>query len=411
MREYTEIQKQIVMLTSDILPLHLNGEEVKKLRRYTTPNGKLITPRGLQMLKIEPNLKKKLTDILGTKMQFGLKLVELGREGIEIIFNDEIEFNTELKKYCGDLPYIFTVGNPAIISNGKYCVDLNEAFDCENAILVAHRPFNQYLSQKQIAARVRAGKLIIVSKYYHIKVPAAKRKRVFISGSQSFSELSPTIVTSIQRIVKQGFMIVLGDANQGADIMVANYLRKIHYPYVTIYTLASKPNFPVAEKWVVKQVVEAGEYKAQEKHMQKDREMAQAANWGLAIFNAIDVNRYGNLQVSAGTLRNVIQLLLLKKPVKFFYTYGQELRVANLRKIAELEQVLMSFATENLSEAEEAMIYSARGVKKDQPACRAKYQRILKKYKELLKKEKMALAKDSQVAEEPGEFDLFANGF
>ena len=145
--------------------------------------------------------------------------------------------------------------------------------------------------------------------------------------------------------------------------------------------------------------------------MQKDREMAQAANWGLAIFNAIDVNRYGNLQVSAGTLRNVIQLLLLKKPVKFFYTYGQELRVANLRKIAELEQVLMSFATENLSEAEEAMIYSARGVKKDQPACRAKYQRLLKKYKELLKKEKMALAKDSQVAEEPGEFDLFANGF
>ena len=57
------------------------------------------------------------------------------------------------------------------------------------------------------------------------------------------------------------------------------------------------------------------------------------------------------------------------------------------------------------------MIYSARGVKKDQPACRAKYQRLLKKYKELLKKEKMALAKDSQVAEEPGEFDLFANGF
>lgn len=80
---------------------------------------------------------------------------------------------------------------------------------------------------------------------------------------------------------------------------------------------------------------------AQERHMQKDRQMGEVADWGLAIFDPISLNRYGNLQVSAGTLRNTIQLLLRHKPVKFFYIFEQQLRVANLKRLSDLEEVLV----------------------------------------------------------------------
>ena len=34
----------------------------------------------------------------------------------------------------------------------------------------------------------------------------------------------------------------------------------------------------------------------------KDRVMGERADWGLAYFNPIEVNRFGNLQVSSGTI-------------------------------------------------------------------------------------------------------------
>lgn len=217
-------------------------------------------------------------------------------------------------------------------------------------------------------------------------------KQVFLSGSRSFVALTDEVYESLQKIIQQGLGIVLGDASQGVDAVVAQFLRQMQYPYVAVYTLSARAGFKLDKQWQVRRIkVAQGNFTAQERHMQKDRQMGEVADWGLAIFDPISLNRYGNLQVSAGTLRNTIQLLLRHKPVKFFYIFEQQRRVANLKRLSDLEEVLARFAQENLSAEEASMIYEAKSVSHTQPANQIKAKRLMKKYQELLQKEQKIL--------------------
>lgn len=185
---------------------------------------------------------------------------------------------------------------------------------------------------------------------------------------------------------------MLGDASQGVDAVVAQFLRQMQYPYVTVYTLSARAGFKLDKRWQVQRIkVALGNFTAQERHMQKDRQMGEVADWGLAIFDPMSLNRYGNLQVSAGTLRNTIQLLLRHKPVKFFYIFEQQLSVTNLKQLSDLEEVLTRFAQEHLSEEEVSMIYQAKSVSHTQPANQIKAEHLMKKYQELLRKERKIL--------------------
>lgn len=200
-------------------------------------------------------------------------------------------------------------------------------------------------------------------------IPKQSEKQVFLSGSRSFVVLTDEVYESLQKIMQQGLGIVLGDASQGVDTVVAQFLRQMQYPYVTVDTLSARAGFKLDKRWQVQRVkVAQGNFTAQERHTQKDRQMGEVADWGLAIFDPISLNRYGNLQVSAGTLRNTIQLLLRHNPVKFFYTFEQQLRVANLKQLSDLEEVLARFSQENLSAEEASMIYEAKSVSHTQPA-------------------------------------------
>ncbi len=155
-------------------------------------------------------------------------------------------------------------------------------------------------------------------------IPKQSEKQVFLSGSRSFVALTDEVYESLQKIMQQGLGIVLGDASQGIDAVVAQFLRQMQYPYVTVYTLSARAGFKPDKRWQVQRIKAAqGNFTDQERHMQKDRQMGDVADWGLAIFDPISLNRYGNLQVSAGTLRNTIQLLLRHKTVKFFYIFEQ----------------------------------------------------------------------------------------
>ena len=91
----------------------------------------------------------------------------------------------------------------------------------------------------------------------------------------------------------------------------------------------------VENEWKTKTIFTDSSLKPQEQQMVKDRAMADDADWGLAIFKPITKNRYGAIQVSSGTLRNTIQLLLDKKAVKFFYVFDNKVEVANLKTIAD----------------------------------------------------------------------------
>lgn len=223
-------------------------------------------------------------------------------------------------------------------------------------------------------------------------IPKQSEKQVFLSGSRSFVALTDEVYESLRKIMQQGLGIVLGDASQGVDAVVAQFLRQMQYPYVTVYTLSARAGFKLDKRWQVRRIkVAQGNFTAQERHMQKDRQMGEVADWGLAIFDPISLNRYGNLQVSAGTLRNTIQLLLRHKPVKFFYIFEQQLSVTNLKQLSDLEEVLARFAQEHLSTEEASMIYEAKSVSHTQPANQIKAERLMKKYQELLRKERKIL--------------------
>lgn len=48
-------------------------------------------------------------------------------------------------------------------------------------------------------------------------------KQVFLSGSRSFVALTDEVYESLQKIIQQGLGIVLGDASQGGDAVVASF--------------------------------------------------------------------------------------------------------------------------------------------------------------------------------------------
>ena len=164
--------------------------------------------------------------------------------------------------------------------------------------------------------------------------------QVFISGSRSLARLPEAFCQSIDRICEQGFGVLVGDSERGVDALTLDYLRSWRgapYPGVRVFTVRTRPRVTVDPAWAVEVV--AGEPGTTGRALQtaKDRVMGERADWGLAYFNPIEVNRFGNLQVSSGTLRNAVQLLLAGRPVKLFYTYEGEARAAGLSTIEDLE--------------------------------------------------------------------------
>lgn len=147
------------------------------------------------------------------------------------------------------------------------------------------------------------------------------------------------------------------------------------------------PRVKVENEWQTKIIFTDSSLKPQEQQMVKDRAMADAADWGLAIFKPITKNRYGAIQVSSGTLRNTIQLLLDKKAVKFFYVFDNKVEVANLKTIADLKSVIEKYKEETLTSNEMEEILSSKGVEKDAEPSNVKYTKINKKFEELLKNE------------------------
>lgn len=58
-------------------------------------------------------------------------------------------------------------------------------------------------------------------------IPKQSEKQVFLSGSRSFVALTDEVYESLKKIMQQGLGIILGDASQGVDAVVAQFLRQM----------------------------------------------------------------------------------------------------------------------------------------------------------------------------------------
>ena len=214
---------------------------------------------------------------------------------------------------------------------------------------------------------------------------------VFISGSRSLARLPEEFCRSLDRICEQGFGVLVGDSERGVDALALDYLRVwgggSPYPHVTVFTVRSRPRVKVEGAWGLEVV--PGEPGSTGRALQtaKDRAMGERADWGLAYLNPIEINRFGNLQVSSGTLRNAVQLLLAGRPVKLFYTYEESACAADLSTIEDLETVVGRYQAERLSDEERAAVLAgaaARDRAAGKDAAQVKFEKIEAKLKALI---------------------------
>ena len=124
---------------------------------------------------------------------------------------------------------------------------------------------------------------------------------VFLSGSRQLGRLNDKIRRRVNNIVEQSFEIVLGDAN-GADKALQNYLCSLDYPNVTVYCAGNRCRNNLGS-WPTRAVNVAPGLKGREFYTQKDKVMADDANYGLVLWDG----------KSPGALENVVELLKREK--------------------------------------------------------------------------------------------------
>lgn len=399
MSRYSAIEKQQIMLYSDLLDNPLSIKELSLLQEVS--GNQLLDENQLDKLSVPKNLKNKVLYLLSQGVKLGFEIGKLEQRGIQILFLDQlVDSNSVLEQFSYEPQLFFTIGNERMLTDEivKIVKTAKEAISSQDpVILIGDTNFENLLRNRNISKKIADGQIVIISDRYREKANLKKEiksnKKVFISGSRTQEVIPENVQRSLELIKQQQIKILIGDSEKGVDNEIIDYLRLApKYSEVEIYSIKAKARVKVEEEWKLKIIETEKSLNPQEKQMEKDRVMADQADWGLAVFNPITKNRYGAIQVSAGTLRNTIQMLLNKKAVKFFYVYETKVEVANLKNISELRQVIETFQDERLVLEEKEIILSAKGVKQTDNISMIKYQKIMQKFLELLKKEEKIIS-------------------
>ena len=402
---YTALEKQMIMLYGDLLAGSLSNEERNSLEMLNLDV--LITAESLASSDLDCNLKSKVSDLLSQGIKLSVELEKLSQRGICIVFTGEEKVSDSLlKKFFFKPTLLFKLGNDDLIGDDSVQVVTSYQqfrITSDPVIFIPDLRFDTVMTYSDVAERVQAGDVVLASDYYRrrsnnlikdsIRRPkeSQAQKKIFISGSRSQFEIPIEIQKSLELIKEKHFEILIGDSEKGVDNEIIDYLRVPKYSEITVFTIKKSPRVSIEPEWSVRLIKSDDSLKVQERQMVKDRAMAEEADMGLAVFNPISKNRYGSIQVSSGTLRNTIQMLLSNKPVKFFFLYGGNLEYRDLKSINDLRFIIDSYRSEDLTEKESSIIASSRGVASDANLAHIKHQKILKKYNELLKKEDQGL--------------------
>lgn len=126
---------------------------------------------------------------------------------------------------------------------------------------------------------------------------------VFIAGSRQISRLPADVKGRIDTMVERGFQILVGDAN-GADKAVQRYLADKAYPHVLVHCMENHCRNNLGS-WPTRQVAAPRGAKGFDYYSVKDRAMADAAEYGLMLWDG----------KSKGTVNNVVNLSCNHKPV------------------------------------------------------------------------------------------------
>ena len=149
--------------------------------------------------------------------------------------------------------------------------------------------------------------------------------KVFLSGSRRLGRLNASIERRLENMIAQGFQIVLGDAN-GADKALQSYFAERDYPNVTVYCSGRSCRNNVG-RWEVRHVDVPDGLKGRAFYTQKDRRMADDADYGLVVWDG----------KSEGSLANVRELVRHGKPAVIYHSPRREF--VNVKSEGDLQLV------------------------------------------------------------------------
>lgn len=151
---------------------------------------------------------------------------------------------------------------------------------------------------------------------------------VFISGSRVIPYIPDEALDRVNNMIEGRMDILIGDSERGVDARITAYLYEQQYDQVNVYTVRDEPRISKRRPaWGVVNIqggVEPrwnaqGEIVNQRSiETEKDRAMADRAEFGLVVWQPEYTNRFGRASVSKGSLRNMYQLLSSGKPVVLY---------------------------------------------------------------------------------------------
>ncbi len=137
---------------------------------------------------------------------------------------------------------------------------------------------------------------------------------VFVAGSRQISRLPAEVRGRLDTMIAKGFQILVGDAN-GADKAVQRFLADKSYPNVLVHCMKDHCRNNIGN-WPTRQLVAPRGAKGFDYYSVKDRAMAEAAEYGLMLWDG----------KSKGTINNVVNLSRDYKPVVVYVAPTREFR-------------------------------------------------------------------------------------
>lgn len=164
---------------------------------------------------------------------------------------------------------------------------------------------------------------------------------VFIAGSMNIKNLDRKVKERIDKIVGANMSVVVGDAD-GADTSIQKYLLEHGTTKAVVYCSGAKPRNNVGA-WPVHSVETSQAPGSRAFFTAKDLQMAEAADYGLMIWDA----------KSTGTLNNVIELLKRKKKSVVFV--NKEKIFKTVGDVSHLEELVGCMSEHARQKAQEKL--------------------------------------------------------
>jgi len=149
---------------------------------------------------------------------------------------------------------------------------------------------------------------------------------VFVAGSRQISRLPAEVRNRLDTIIEKRFQILVGDAN-GADKAVQRYLADKSYPNVLVHCMKDHCRNNVGN-WPTREVVAPRGARGFDYYSLKDRAMAEAAQYGLMLWDG----------KSKGTVNNVVNLSRDHKPVVVYVALTKQFRT--IKSVDDLKGLL-----------------------------------------------------------------------